>query len=146
MNRPGGQKQFIDAPLAHDTDARTLSQTLERLRANLAKNHTLDSMARLAKMSKRTFARRFQAATGTTPHRWLQKKRVRRVQDLLETTALSLDQIAPQAGFSDPQTLRLHFERVVGTPPPSTAAPSPPPPLPDPSRTRKPRRPHLPVS
>ncbi len=62
---------------------------------------------------------------GHSPHRWLQKERVRRAQELLETTGLCLEQIAPQAGFSVPQPLRLHFKRIVGTPPSAYRAPSP---------------------
>jgi AraC family transcriptional activator FtrA len=76
-------------------------------------------MARHAKMSERTFARRFKQATGTTPHRWLQHERVRSAQALLETTSLPLERIAEQAGFSDAQLMRLHFKRKVGTTPTS---------------------------
>ncbi len=39
-----------------------------------------------ASMSPRTFARRFRAETGTTPHVWLTSQRVLRAEELLETT------------------------------------------------------------
>ena len=74
-------------------------------------------MSRHAKMSPRTFARRFKEATGTTPHKWLQNERVRLAQSLLETTRLPLDRVAERSGFSDAQLLRLHFKRVLGMPP-----------------------------
>ncbi|MCP3996858.1 MAG: transcriptional regulator FtrA [bacterium] len=115
--RDGGQQQFIDEPIPTDPEENRLSELLDRVREVLERNHTVESMAKGAQMSKRTFARRFRAVTGTTPHRWLQHERARRAQLLLETTALSIDDIARQAGFADAQILRLHFKRVVGTPP-----------------------------
>ncbi len=116
-HREGGQKQYIDTPVAGDPSEDAFAELLDTLRASLSGPHTVDSMARRANMSKRTFARRFHAITGTTPHRWLQRERTRLAQQLLETTSLPLDRIAENAGFSDPQLLRLHFKRVVGTSP-----------------------------
>ncbi|MFK0234956.1 helix-turn-helix domain-containing protein [Streptomyces vinaceus] len=49
-------------------------------------------------MSKRSFARRFTAATGTTPHAWLRSLRLSRAEELLETTGLPVEEIARQVG------------------------------------------------
>ena len=68
-------------------------------------------------MSVRTFTRRFRAATGAAPIEWLIRLRVRRAQDLLETTDAPIDTIARRAGFGAPETLRHHFRKVVGTSP-----------------------------
>ena len=116
-HREGGQMQFIDAPVARADDSLGVGAVLQELRSNLAREQTLDSMARLARMSKRTFVRRFKAATGTTPHRWLQNERVRLAQEQLEASESSLEEIAAGVGFGDAQILRLHFKRVVGTSP-----------------------------
>jgi len=116
-HREGGQQQFINTPVAPDPNEHAIARVQDALRAKLKKEHTIESMARIAKMSKRTFSRRFQAATGNTPHRWLQNERVRMAQSLLETTSLLLDGIAERVGFADTQLLRLHFKRVVGTSP-----------------------------
>ena len=97
-------------------DARE-ARGLDHLRAHLHRQHSVTSMSRHAKMSPRTFARRFKEATGTTPHKWLQNERVRLAQSLLETTRLPLDRVAERSGFSDAQLLRLHFKRVLGMPP-----------------------------
>lgn len=115
--RDGGQKQFVDTPVGADPEEEAFARVLDGLRSNLRKDHSVPTMARHAKMSSRTFARRFKEATGTTPHRWLQHERVRFAQSLLETTSLSLDRIADRAGFSDAQLMRLHFKRVVGMAP-----------------------------
>ena len=68
-------------------------------------------------MSERTFARRFVAETGTTPHRWLTTQRVLLARRLLEDTSIGVDQIAERCGFGSAALLRHHFRKVVGVPP-----------------------------
>jgi transcriptional regulator GlxA family with amidase domain len=63
-------------------------------------------------MSTRTFARQFQATTGTTPLQWLLAERVRRAQELLETSDETVDRIATECGFGSAQRLRHHFVRA----------------------------------
>ena len=116
-HRDGGQQQFITHPVDPEADQQNLSRLMAELRKTLGKPHTVDSMARRVHTSQRTFVRRFKAATGTTPHRWLTRERVHQAQTLLETSAMSLEQIADRVGFGDAQLLRLHFRRVVGTTP-----------------------------
>ena len=68
-------------------------------------------------MAPRTFARRFRAETGTTPHDWLTDQRVLLARRLLEETDLAVEQVAGRAGFGDAATLRHHFSRRVGATP-----------------------------
>jgi transcriptional regulator GlxA family with amidase domain len=68
-------------------------------------------------MSTRTLSRRFREQTGTTPAQWVTRVRVRRAQELLETTGHAVDRVASLAGFASPTTLRVQFQRVVGTSP-----------------------------
>ena len=64
-------------------------------------------------MSPRTFARRFRAETGTTPHRWLIHQRVLVAQRLLETGSDSIDRVAEVVGLQTAATLQLHFRRML---------------------------------
>lgn len=73
--------------------------------------------SRRVSTSPRTFARRFREQTGTTPLQRLLTARVRRAQELLETTAHAVDEIAYAAGFSAPVTFRARFQQVVGVSP-----------------------------
>jgi transcriptional regulator GlxA family with amidase domain len=68
-------------------------------------------------MAPRTFARRFRAEVGTTPHDWLTHQRVLLARQLLEETELGVDSVAGRAGFRDAATLRHHFTRRVGATP-----------------------------
>ncbi|RZT85121.1 transcriptional regulator GlxA family with amidase domain [Pseudonocardia sediminis] len=114
--REGGQRQFIEQPVPEcATDS--LSSVLEWMTENLQVDHTVAALARRAAMSERTFARRFTAETGTTPHRWLSRQRVLHAQHLLEETDLGMDAVAHRAGFGGAALLRHHFRRAVGVSP-----------------------------
>ncbi len=91
--REGGQAQFIRTPVP-DCDVETLGPLLVWMTSHLDEQHTVESLARAASMSPRTFARRFRAETGTTPHAWITSQRVLRAEELLETTDRSVDWIA----------------------------------------------------
>lgn len=70
-----------------------------------------------AGMSTRTFLRRFEAATGLTPARWLLAERLSRARDLLETSSVSVETVAEIAGFGTTATLRHHFRKHLSTTP-----------------------------
>jgi transcriptional regulator GlxA family with amidase domain len=84
---------------------------------NLADQHSVASLATLAHMSTRTFARRFVAETGVTPMQWLTSQRVLHARLLLETTDASIDEIAATCGFGSATLFRHHFSREVGVTP-----------------------------
>ncbi|MFF2629106.1 helix-turn-helix domain-containing protein [Kitasatospora griseola] len=115
-HRDGGQAQFISRPLP-EGDGDSLAGTLEWMRRHLDRETSVDDLARHAHMSPRTFARRFQQETGTTPHRWLTGQRVLFAQRLLESTDESVDAVAARCGFGNAATLRHHFGRRLGTTP-----------------------------
>jgi len=79
--------------------------------------HSVASLAKRAAMSERTFARRFRAITGTTPHAWLLRQRVNLAQQLLETGERSVEEVARRSGFGTAAMLRHHFVRERGTSP-----------------------------
>ena len=68
-------------------------------------------------MSTRTLSRRFQEHVGTTPAQWVANARVREAQRLLETTHLSVEEVAETTGFGAPTVLRERFRALVGTSP-----------------------------
>ena len=84
---------------------------------HLDEETTVEQLAARAHMSPRTFARRFQQETGTTPYRWILRQRVLLAQRLLEATDETVDAIAGRTGFGNAAALRHHFVRAVGTTP-----------------------------
>jgi transcriptional regulator GlxA family with amidase domain len=116
-HRDGGQSQYIEAPIPRTPDAPTLEPVLGWLVGHLDQNLTIDDLAARSHMAPRTFARRFRAETGTTPHDWLTSQRILFARRLLEETDLGIEAVATRAGFGDSATLRHHFTRRVGTTP-----------------------------
>ncbi|MGA9870175.1 MAG: helix-turn-helix domain-containing protein [Rhodococcus sp. (in: high G+C Gram-positive bacteria)] len=115
-HRDGGQAQFVTTPLP-TTQVETLAPLLDWMTENLDAEMTVQKLSVRVNMSARTFARRFQAETGTTPARWLNDQRVLAAQQLLENSDMSMDVIAEKVGFGNAAVLRQHFVRVRRTTP-----------------------------
>jgi AraC family transcriptional regulator, transcriptional activator FtrA len=115
-HREGGQVQFVPRPVASDERGR-LAQLLDWIRAHLANEHTIDSLASRAAMSPRTLQREFKAATGLAPYGWIVRERIERAKELLETSRLPAQRIAERIGMGSAESLRHHFRERVGTTP-----------------------------
>ena len=74
-------------------------------------------MAAREAMSVRTFTRRFREESGVSPGQWLTRQRVERARHLLESTDLSVDQVARDAGFGTAQSMRQHLQAALGVTP-----------------------------
>ena len=114
-HRDGGQAQFIDAPVPACQDD-LLGAVLDWAGAHLAEDISVDSLARRALMSPRSFARRFKATTGTTPHAWLLGQRLAAAEALLEESDAPVEEIARLVGFGTAAGLREQFARRRGVP------------------------------
>jgi transcriptional regulator GlxA family with amidase domain len=102
--------------VAHGRD-HALGAVMPWALARLDRPTTVRDLARQAGMSPRNLARHFRAVTGESPLRWLHIQRIRLAQELLETSALSVEQIAARAGMGTATTLRRHFSAQLGVPP-----------------------------
>src|ERR1700722_11126081 len=120
-HREGGQAQFLERPVegrARGAEQRgSLAVLLDEITKQPGKPWHIAELARLAAMSKRTFMRRFRAATGFSPADWVTRARVDAARELLENTSLSIDHIAEHCGLGTPTTLRHHFRKKVGLSP-----------------------------
>ncbi|WP_285483573.1 GlxA family transcriptional regulator [Amycolatopsis sp. NBRC 101858] len=117
--RAGGQAQFVQAPVPSAPDDSVVAEALEWVERRLDQPFTVAELARRSGVGERTFLRRFSAATGTTPHRWLTERRLDRAQALLEEGRLSVEDIATACGYASAAALRHQFSRLRGTSPTS---------------------------
>ncbi|PRY37268.1 GlxA family transcriptional regulator [Umezawaea tangerina] len=114
--REGGQAQYIEAPVPkapHDGTAATRRWVLAHLHEPLA----LADLAGHARMSLRTFARRFTDEVGMSPGRWITQQRLARARHLLESSDLPVDEIAGEVGFATGTSLRQHLHAAIGVSP-----------------------------
>lgn len=116
-HREGGQAQFIEQPVAKNTQDERINMLLDYLRQHSHEPHDLDSLAQRVMMSRRTLTRHFMKATGSSVAEWLIGERLRRSQELLESSQLPVERIAGQVGFLSPVTWRQHFKSRFGVSP-----------------------------
>ncbi|MEG1247982.1 MAG: helix-turn-helix domain-containing protein [Citrobacter sp.] len=116
-HREGGQAQFIEQPVAKNTQDQRINALLDYLRQHLHEPQNLDVLAQRVMMSRRTLTRHFMKATGSSVAEWLIAERLRRSQTLLESSSLPVERIAEQVGFQSPVTWRQHFKSHFGVSP-----------------------------
>ncbi|WP_394241158.1 helix-turn-helix domain-containing protein [Vibrio astriarenae] len=68
-------------------------------------------------MTVRTLQRRFKAATGFNPNQYIQRVRIQKACDLLETGSESFEVIARQVGYEDSSAYRKVFVKLMGLTP-----------------------------
>jgi transcriptional regulator GlxA family with amidase domain len=115
-HRDGAQAQFFEAPPVPPADD-AIAAAQQWMLSVLDRPVTVAQMAAQAHMSARTFHRQFVGRTSMTPLAWLHEQRIGRVKELLETTDLTVDEIAGRAGLGTPANLRTHFRRATSITP-----------------------------
>jgi AraC family transcriptional regulator, transcriptional activator FtrA len=115
-HRAGGQAQYVTAPVP-TRDDHPLGELFPWAIDRLDQTLSVEDLARRANMSSRNLGRHFKSVTGTTPLQWLLTQRIRRAQELLETTNNSVEAIAAATGMGTATTLRRHFNHTIGVPP-----------------------------
>ncbi|WP_063049078.1 GlxA family transcriptional regulator [Nocardia arthritidis] len=116
-HRSGSQAQYIPVAVPDAADDDPIERAMVWARTHLGDPVDLDSWARVALMSRRTFTRRFRDRTGTSPQQWLLLQRTDRARLLLESTTDTVERIAVDTGFGTAVSLRHHFHRILGTSP-----------------------------
>jgi transcriptional regulator GlxA family with amidase domain len=116
--REGGQAQFIDRHVPTQ-DHHSTATTREWALGHLDDELTVQRLARHAKMSARTFNRRFREETGESPGAWIRSRRVDRARELLESRDLPIDEVARLSGLGTGGNLRHHLRRGMGMSPSS---------------------------
>ncbi len=116
-HRDGGQAQFIERPLPVSGSDGRFAQVLDWVARHPQREHGIDALAARAAMSRRSFTRHFRQATGTSFKQWLLNQRMAHARRLLESSSVSIEAVAEEAGFGTALSLRQHFRAVLRTSP-----------------------------
>ncbi|SCW89323.1 Transcriptional regulator GlxA family, contains an amidase domain and an AraC-type DNA-binding HTH domain [Sphingobium faniae] len=118
VDPPGREQRYYSlfAPRMSHGDAAVLG--VQRwLQETGAKVISLETLAAMAGLERRTFLRRFRKATGMTTSEYGQRLRVSKACGLLQFSSQSVDRIAWATGYGDPGAFRKIFARFVGLTP-----------------------------
>jgi AraC-like DNA-binding protein/mannose-6-phosphate isomerase-like protein (cupin superfamily) len=94
-----------------------IGEALSHLERNIQNEVNLEELARIAHMSRRSFLRVFQSATGTSPLAWLIDQRIQRACSLLRQTDKQITEIAFDVGFNDSNYFTRQFRKATGLSP-----------------------------
>jgi transcriptional regulator GlxA family with amidase domain len=114
--REGGQAQFIERPVP-EPDVQSTAYARQWALKHLDRPLDVARFAAEARMSVRTFNRRFREETGHSPGAWLIAQRVGHARHLLEATDLPVDEVARRAGLGSGASLRQHLRAALGVSP-----------------------------
>lgn len=114
-HRGGGQSQFAETPVLETPGH--FAKSLQWAMSNLNNTIDVNMLAARAKMSRRTFDRKFRSSLNITPKQWLTRQRLARAKELLENNNETIERVAEQSGFDNAITLRHHFRQQLGVSP-----------------------------
>lgn len=116
--RPGGQSQFsvqLEQQIAATPPLRDLQGWIAE---NLDADLSVAGLAARVHLSERHFARLFRAEFGSTPADYVERARVERARQMLESGApAGVETVALACGFAGPEVMRRAFQRRLGVSP-----------------------------
>ena len=105
------------SPLPDHRAMLRIGEALSHLERNIHEDVNLDELASIAHMSRRSFLRVFQSATGTSPLAWRINQRIQRACHLLRHTDRRITEIAFDVGFNDSNYFTRQFRQLTGQSP-----------------------------
>ena len=114
--RAGGQQQYSSL-LDLDPGSDRIRSVLAYARTHLDEPLPVGRLAEVANLSVRQFGRAFQAMTGVTPAKAIERLRAEAARHRIEEGQESLEKVAHSVGFSDASRMRQSFIRIFGQPP-----------------------------
>lgn len=116
INRPS-QVAYEVLPVQNNHADEGIMLAQEWMLKNVRKSFDMSDAARAARMSQRTFIRRFKRAVGVGPLEYMQGIRIDLAKRLLETSDLTLDQILSRIGYADASAFRRLFKQRTSVSP-----------------------------
>ncbi|MCY1295684.1 HTH-type transcriptional activator RhaR [compost metagenome] len=115
--REGRQTQKVERIVPTSNKDTAVATLLGLVRADPVRSYKLDCLAKDLGMSRSTFTRYFRKMTGMSFGEWLLSERLKRSQELLETSLFDIETVAEKTGFQNANSLRQHFKEHFGVSP-----------------------------
>lgn len=103
-----GQKDHADKPI------RTIQDYIEQ---HIHERISIESLAGLVAMGRRSFERRFRAATGNAVLEYMQRVRIESAKRSLESSRKNITEVMYEVGYTDTKAFRTVFKRITGLTP-----------------------------
>jgi transcriptional regulator GlxA family with amidase domain len=94
-----------------------ISRAQEYIEKNFEERLSIDELANLVHLGRRTFERRFNEATNNTPVEYIQRVRMEAAKKYLESSQWNVNEVMRLVGYSDAKAFREVFKKVVGRTP-----------------------------
>jgi len=117
LMRPGGQSQFSAQLAAQAVSDESIARVCSFIIENPREVLNVPQLASVARMSERTFARRFTQKAAMTPALFVERARLDEARRRLNESDLPLERIADEAGFGVSERMRRAFIRHLGVTP-----------------------------
>ncbi|MFD3932436.1 GlxA family transcriptional regulator [Streptomyces sp. NPDC058614] len=117
LRRPGNQAQFSAQLAAQTAQREPLREVQQWVTEHPGADLSVESLATRARLSPRHFARAFQAETGMTPGRYVERVRLEHARRLMEDTADGIEEISRTCGYRTPEAMRRAFVKTLGSAP-----------------------------
>lgn len=111
LSRPVGSEVFAGRDCGFLQTERRIEQAVGYMRECLSRSLQVPALARMANISPSHFFAVFKRQTGFAPLDFFIRLRMQRACELLESTPLSVKQVAAELGYDDP----FYFSRVFKT-------------------------------
>jgi len=112
--RPGGQAQFSHMLSRQAVTSQPLRELQVWMLENLREELTVEKLADRLGMSARNLTRVCLRETNMNPGQFVDRMRVEAAQQLIDSSAMGLKEIADRCGFSSADAMRRTFLRVLG--------------------------------
>ncbi len=113
----GSQSQFtiFSGQKSHEDEPIIEAQTF--IEKNFQKKITVEQLAAMTAMGRRTFERRFKKATSNTVVEYMQRVKIEAAKKSLETSRKNVNEIMYDVGYSDTKAFRTTFKKITGLSP-----------------------------
>lgn len=112
-----GQLPFSAIVRRPQVEDRAIAESLAWIEVHYPGPNPVTAMAERSGLTLRTFARRFQTATGRRPIDYVHALRIEGARERLEAGSDHVDEIGAAVGYDDPTFFRRLFKRVTGMTP-----------------------------